>query len=267
MSIAGPRPVAGGSSSRTARCPNTSTWSSPCRRRSPSSPIRTRPGLRHLFRAAAETFAPSPPTPSTWAPRSASSPCCTPGARTYPTIRICIASFPAAAIAPTVKAGSPAGQDSFFPSGCCRVCSGGCSCIIWRRRSPAGELTLLLRLAAAPRPRGILALLAPPCERRSGSSTRSGLSPGPQQVLDYVGRYTHRVAISNNRLLSMDRWQGPLSLEGLSGRQPSQQTMALDRRGVHPPLPDPCAAGGISPDPVLRLSRQSPSRAKARPLP
>jgi hypothetical protein len=37
---------------------------------------------------------------------------------------------------------------------------------------------------------------------------------GPAQVLDYVGRYTHRVAISNNRLLSMDngkvrfRWKG-----------------------------------------------------------
>lgn len=28
---------------------------------------------------------------------------------------------------------------------------------------------------------------------------------GPQQVLDYVGRYTHRVAISNNRLLGMDQ--------------------------------------------------------------
>ena len=27
---------------------------------------------------------------------------------------------------------------------------------------------------------------------------------GPQQVLDYVGRYTHRVAISNNRLLCID---------------------------------------------------------------
>src|SRR6202051_597657 len=27
---------------------------------------------------------------------------------------------------------------------------------------------------------------------------------GPQQVLDYVGRYTHRIAISNNRLLNID---------------------------------------------------------------
>ena len=30
---------------------------------------------------------------------------------------------------------------------------------------------------------------------------------GPQQVLDYVGRYTHRVAISNNRLLDMENDQ------------------------------------------------------------
>ena len=28
---------------------------------------------------------------------------------------------------------------------------------------------------------------------------------GPQQVLDYVGRYTHRVAISNNRLLDIEQ--------------------------------------------------------------
>jgi hypothetical protein len=27
---------------------------------------------------------------------------------------------------------------------------------------------------------------------------------GPQQVLDYVGRYTHRVAISNNRILNIE---------------------------------------------------------------
>jgi hypothetical protein len=30
---------------------------------------------------------------------------------------------------------------------------------------------------------------------------------GAQQVLDYVGRYTHRVAISNNRLLDIDAGQ------------------------------------------------------------
>ena len=30
---------------------------------------------------------------------------------------------------------------------------------------------------------------------------------GPQQVLDYVGRYTHRVAISNNRILNIENCQ------------------------------------------------------------
>ena len=42
------------------------------------------------------------------------------------------------------------------------------------------------------------------CVGLSGWFTRSGRSPGHEQVLDYVGRYTHRVAISNNRLLSVD---------------------------------------------------------------
>jgi hypothetical protein len=46
---------------------------------------------------------------------------------------------------------------------------------------------------------------------------------GPTQVLDYVGRYTHRVAISNNRLVSMDdgtvsfRWKDYVRREGAGG--------------------------------------------------
>ena len=50
---------------------------------------------------------------------------------------------------------------------------------------------------------------------------------GPEQVLDYVGRYTHRVAISNNRLVSIDggkvrfRWK-----DYRNGNH--QKTMTLD---------------------------------------
>jgi hypothetical protein len=46
---------------------------------------------------------------------------------------------------------------------------------------------------------------------------------GPEQVLDYVGRYTHRVAISNNRLVSMDdgkvrfHWKDYVRREGAGG--------------------------------------------------
>jgi len=65
---------------------------------------------------------------------------------------------------------------------------------------------------------------------------------GPAQVLDYVGRYTHRVAISNNRLVSMDggkvrfRWK-----DYRDGNR--QKTMTLDggefiRRFLIHVLPD-----------------------------
>jgi hypothetical protein len=50
---------------------------------------------------------------------------------------------------------------------------------------------------------------------------------GPEQVLDYVGRYTHRVAISNNRLL--DIADGQVSFRYKDYRHDAQQkTMTLE---------------------------------------
>ena len=52
---------------------------------------------------------------------------------------------------------------------------------------------------------------------------------GPAQVLDYVGRYTHRVAISNNRLLEIDggnvrfRWK-----DYADGNQQKSMTLTAD---------------------------------------
>jgi Putative transposase/Transposase zinc-binding domain len=49
---------------------------------------------------------------------------------------------------------------------------------------------------------------------------------GPQQVLDYVGRYTHRVAISNNRILNIE--DGQVTFRYKDYRHGSQQkTMSL----------------------------------------
>ena len=49
---------------------------------------------------------------------------------------------------------------------------------------------------------------------------------GPEQVLDYVGRYTHRVAISNNRLVSID--DGKVRFRWKDYRDGNRQkTMAL----------------------------------------
>jgi len=65
---------------------------------------------------------------------------------------------------------------------------------------------------------------------------------GPQQVLDYVGRYTHRVAISNNRLLAIE--DGQVQFRYKDYRDGSQQkTMPLSgnefiRRFLLHVLPD-----------------------------
>lgn len=65
---------------------------------------------------------------------------------------------------------------------------------------------------------------------------------GPQQVLDYVGRYTHRIAISNSRVLSVD--DGKVQFRWKDYRHGSQQkVMILDanefiRRFLIHVLPD-----------------------------
>ena len=65
---------------------------------------------------------------------------------------------------------------------------------------------------------------------------------GPQQVLDYVGRYTHRVAISNNRLLNIEN--GHVCFEWKDYRAGGQvKTMSLSadefiRRFLLHVLPD-----------------------------
>ena len=50
------------------------------------------------------------------------------GQNLFSTIRTFIFSFQAAALRQTGKVGSPAGQDSFCRSPCCRRCFGDCSC-------------------------------------------------------------------------------------------------------------------------------------------
>jgi Putative transposase/Transposase zinc-binding domain len=65
---------------------------------------------------------------------------------------------------------------------------------------------------------------------------------GPDQVLDYVGRYTHRVALSNNRLLDIDH--GKITFRYKDYRHDGQQkAMTLDaeefiRRFLLHVLPD-----------------------------
>ena len=65
----------------------------------------------------------------------------------------------------------------------------------------AGKLRFFGNLAVWPSPRP-----SPPGSTNSGAAMgrlRQAPFGGPEQVLDYLGRYTHRVAITNSRLVSL----------------------------------------------------------------
>jgi hypothetical protein len=72
-----------------------------------------------------------------------------------------------------------------------------------RRAFDAGVLRFHGQLEALRDPRAFAAWLAPAAQAEWVVYAKPPFG-GAQQVLDYLGRYTHRVAISNNRLLRFD---------------------------------------------------------------
>ena len=67
----------------------------------------------------------------------------------------------------------------------------------------AGELQFFGKHAGLTDPQAFAAYLAP-LRNTNGWSTASAPSAGPKEVLRYLARYTHRVAISNRRLIACD---------------------------------------------------------------
>ncbi len=67
------------------------------------------------------------------------------------------------------------------------------------------------------------------CARSAGWLYAKPPFGGPEAVLAYLSRYTHRVAISNSRLIAFDETRRHLPLQGLSRRRPRdrQQVMTL----------------------------------------
>ena len=162
---------------------------------------------------------------STSGPRSASWPSCTPGARTSSTTPTSTASSPAAGSSPDGSRWVACRPGFFLPV---RVLS----------RVFRGKFLALLR-AAFDRGKlsfhGKLAALADPGEfqRRLAASARTewvvyAKPPfgGPEQVLKYLARYTHRVAISNQPAGRPGGRRGHVPLEGLRPRG-KQKTMTL----------------------------------------
>ena len=85
---------------------------------------------------------------------------------------------------------------------------------------------------------------------------------GPEQVLRYLSRYTHRVAISNRRLVAADDGGDCVPLEGLSHQRPRPlEDDAASPARVHQALPAARAAQGLPPHPPLRaLCLRQPRR-------
>ena len=75
-----------------------------------------------------------------------------------------------------------------------------------RRAHQAGELHFYSHLEPLHEAKAFARYLAPVAEAEWVVYAKPPFG-GPQQVLHYLGRYTHRVAISNNRLVSLDNDQ------------------------------------------------------------
>jgi Putative transposase len=90
-------------------------------------------------------------------------------------------------------------------------------------------------------------------------------SGGPHAVLAYLSRYTHRVAISNRRLISAD--DTGVSFTWKNRRACSLQDHGAGDPRVHPPVPDPRLAHGLSSHPPLRSAgeRREGRQPRARP--
>src|SRR5271157_631687 len=174
-----------------------STSSSPCRRRSLRSPSTTRPPSTPSCSAPPpRRSSQSPPIPAISAPASASPPCSTPGAKLSRITRMSIASCPVAAPRSMARAGSPAAPDSSSRCEFLRDCFDGCSCATCRKlMTPAG--------CASPGPLAGLAD-ADAFKRIDWVVYAKPPFGGPRQALAYLGRYTHRVAIANSRLLALE---------------------------------------------------------------
>jgi putative transposase len=82
----------------------------------------------------------------------------------------------------------------------------------------------------------------------------------PAHVLDYFGRYTHRVALSNERILSAHNGEVIFSYRDRKN-QDRKKTMAIHAHEFHPALLAPCDPQRLRPCASLRFLGQPDPRA------
>ena len=77
-----------------------------------------------------------------------------------------------------------------------------------------------------------------------------------EQVVDYLGRYSHRIAISDERIVEAEETHVSFRVKDYA-REGARRTLTLGDRGVHPPLSAARAAEGADAGAPLRLPGQS----------
>ena len=103
----------------------------------------------------------------------------------------------------TAAAGSPAAPASSSPPGSSLATSAGCSSRGLRDVFQSGQLHFAGRLQPLSEPRRFAEHLRTARKTEWVVCAKRPFA-GPEQVLDYLGRYTHQIAISNQRLCSLD---------------------------------------------------------------
>ncbi len=193
--------------------------------------------------------------------------CCTPGVRRCWTIIICTASSPAAGFRPTAPGGSARPPHYLFRGA--RALRGVPRQVLRRTgtssmpRASCSSTDSLQRVGPGPSLRS--GCCARPCAPKWVVYAKRPFA-GPRQVLAYLSRYTHRVAISPRRLLALDPQQpnGDLRLEGLRRRAPTQDHDA-GAEGVRAPVLPASVAGALRQNPALRLLEQPPTQGLCGP--
>jgi len=104
----------------------------------------------------------------------------------------------------------------------------------------AGRLAFFDQLEGLRRREAFAAHLAPLRRKKWFLYAKPPPCADPEAVLAYLARYTHRVAISNSRLLGLDETRRDLPLQGLPPRRPGAVAHHDARpRRVHQALPAP----------------------------
>jgi hypothetical protein len=91
---------------------------------------------------------------------------------------------------------------------------------------------------------------------------------GPEAVLAYLCRYTHRVAISNHRLVSADADTAAFHWKDYRIKSGDRKKgHAAGHAGVHPSLPDPRPSGWLPSHSPLRPARLGAAQGQRRQSP